>query len=213
MSRVGPLDIILFICNAHMNIIGINIILHNDNISYEKRLQMRYIFISIFMLVVMGIVPCRAELRHGFGSMINDSWDFSDSTSIGYPDYSTAVDIYMYVTLQNNPDTLNSPSIYMVSANFEAGALITVVDSAFIDLKSAPEDLNKYTYSQYAYYNVTYVVKTIEDNYVKFRFTDLYETAPYPTIEYYYQTDGSRKLYEPIGISESSWGRIKSICN
>ena len=172
---------------------------------------MKHIIPIGLILLIFRISPCHAELRHGFGPMINDSWDFSDSTSLGYPDYSTAVDIYMYVTLQNNPDTLNSPSIYMVSANFEAGALITAVDSAFVDLKSAPEDLDKYTYFQYAYYNVTYVIKTIEDNYVKFRFTDLYETASYPTIEYYYQTDGSRKLYDYIGISETTWGHIKSI--
>ena len=96
-----------------------------------------------------------------------------------------------------------------VGPTYPPSLIAMLPDSSFEDLKYAPADSSLYKIVQPAYLNVTYVARTLENHYAKFKFISL----PYdiPIIEYVYQPDGSRKLFEETGTTKSSWGSIKQI--
>ena len=168
--------------------------------------------LKTIVLVIIISLPSglHAELLHGFGVMNNWAWDFSDSTDAIYPDSNLYTDIYMFITAKANEQDSSSPAPFFVASNYEQGAWITMVpDTSFEDLCEAPENLDDYTSFVHAEPRITYVVRTVEGQYVKFHFSDM--SGPSPVIEYYYQTDGTRILRETIGTEHSTWGRIKKM--
>ncbi len=165
------------------------------------------------LLLIVLIIPSfsRAELLHGYGTMNYWTWDFSDSCSVYFSPVSpNNVDIMMFMTARIKGDQPSSPTELYVAANYYEGALITAEpDTALEELRVAPEDSSVYAGYSLARQDVTYIVKTVEGHYAKFRLI-LYD-EPVPVIEYYYQTDGSRILNATIGTEESTWGRIKKV--
>ena len=108
-------------------------------------------------------------------------------------------------------DQPNSPAFVYVAANYEEGAWITAVpDTSFNDLLFAPEDLSQYDTMMPADFGITYVIHTTEEHYVKFHFLHIFDFSD-PVIEYVYQTDGTRKLFDYISTEGSSWGTIKGM--
>ena len=77
-------------------------------------------------------------------------------------------------------------------------------DSTYEELTTAPEDSTLYTGAVWAYTNQTYILRTPQYHYVKFRV--LYGGWPVQ-IEYTYQDDGS----QIVPIENTTWGKIKSI--
>ena len=132
----------------------------------------------------------------GTGVLIHGFWDFSEEESVlGYGDIFIA-------------DIVDPPLGRRVCATYYP-ALIAVVDSTFEELQFAPEDTTLYDINAPASLGRTYVVRTCESHYTKFRFLELsYQRS---VIEYVYEPDGSRTLFGEIGVGIYSWGAIKSI--
>ena len=84
-----------------------------------------------------------------------------------------------------------------------------ISDCTFEELKYAPEDTTIYAIDAPALVGRVYVSRTMEGHYAKFRF--LYLTYDEAVIEYVYQPDGSRVLYDASAVEEYSWGKIKEL--
>jgi hypothetical protein len=96
----------------------------------------------------------------------------------------------------------------VVMTNYSPALVVILPDSSFEDLKYAPEDSTLYDYYAPYYPGRPYVVRTLERHYAKFRFMNF--TVPWD-IEYVYQPDGSRKLFDEIATEKQTWGAIKSL--
>ncbi len=148
-------------------------------------------------LIVLGeilIIPfaANAEIVHGFGHCGLGGWDFSDSAAVDLYEGDLSI---VYV--------VDPPIGYWMSAT--NGAAVTMVsDSTLEELTTAPQDPSLYDIFLPALLMETYVIRTVEGYYAKFR---IFLYLPAPTFEYYYQPNGSRVL----PVEQSSWGQIKAL--
>ncbi|MBP2680191.1 MAG: hypothetical protein H6Q78_54 [Candidatus Krumholzibacteriota bacterium] len=138
-----------------------------------------------------------ADLVHGIGPLSEGGWDFSESTSVD-PKFDSNTDLTLVYVVD--------PPIGSRAWGLN-GAVIVMVDSSFVELTTAPEDTALYDWDWPAVLGETYVIRTTERHYAKFRILNLI----IPTIEYVYQPDGSRMLAEGVPVEATTWGRVKSL--
>jgi hypothetical protein len=156
--------------------------------------------ISLSLLAVSLTIPVSAEIIEGIGVLEQGCYDFSQQMCVH--DWDPGADAcILYV--------VDPPLGYMVAA---AGyGAIAVVDSAFDDVTAAPTDSSAWVIDYPAFTFVTYIVRTAENHYAKFH---ILQFIPIVTIEYAYQSDGSRILKDEItGIRDetTTWGRVKAL--
>ena len=151
---------------------------------------------TVFLLISFKV---HSDVISGTGVLTWGEWDFSESEAC---DYIFCGDITVI-------DVFDPPIGLVVSVPYVPGLIICLPDSSFQDLEYAPEDTLAYGFEVPAYPNVTYVVRTLEGHYAKFRFT--VPTFQSIIIEYVYQPDGPRDLFDRIGTKGQSWGAIKAL--
>jgi hypothetical protein len=144
------------------------------------------------------LISCKvhSDIISGTGELTWGEWDFSECAPVNC--YCGDINVLEVFELG-----------LTVFAGHWPGLIVILPDSSFEDLKYAPEDTSIYDYHAPVDPNVTYVVRTLERHYAKFRFTNL----GYPPwlIEYVYQPDGSRKLFDEIATERQTWGGIKAL--
>lgn len=149
--------------------------------------------------LVLTPLKVHSDVISGTGVLTWGEWDFSESEAC---DYMFCGDISVI-------DVVDPHLGLIVCVPYVPGLIICLPDSSFQDLKYAPEDTLAYGYEASAYPNVTYVVRTLEGHYAKFRFTVL--TYQGMIIEYVYLPDGSRKLFGEVATQRQTWGAIKAL--
>lgn len=155
--------------------------------------------ILIGISLLLTPLKAHSDVISGTGVLTWAQWDFSESEAC---EDMFCGDIAVI-------DVFYPPLGLVVSAPYAPGLIICLPDSSFQDLKYAPEDTLAYSYEVSAYANVTYVVRTLEGHYAKFRFTVL--TYQSMIIDYVYQPDGSRELFNRIATKRQTWGAIKAL--
>ena len=159
---------------------------------------MKRLLAFIFSMLCLLSCFCKAEVIEGIG-VVAGAWDFSEEESVN-PILDPNADIgFAFV--------VDPPIGYWVGA-FN-GALIALADSAFEVLTTSPEDTTLYDWTLPAFPGVTYVVRTTERHYAKFKPIQIL----IPIIQYAYQPDGSRLLVDPVPVKPTTWGRIKLLYN
>ena len=164
-------------------------------------------FSSVATVALAGVVSvlltigagANADVISGQGVMTPCwGWDFSAQTSLCVLDMP---DIFVAF--------IDDPPLGLVVTVTNPARVVALPDSSFEDLRYAPEDSSAYGYDIPAYVYTTYVARTKEGHYAKFRFLQL----PYDLviIEYVYQPDGSRRLFNLIGVEGCTWGAIKAL--
>jgi len=147
------------------------------------------LLLVLWLLLIVLTSNAYSGIIWGTGVMTNAFWDFSEQTSVlGEGDIDLAI-------------VVDPPLGWMVGAT-RYPALIAEIDSTFEELQFAPEDTTSYDFDASASLDRTYVVRTRERHYAKFRFLELnYQRS---VIEYVYQPDGSRKLFGEISVETYS---------
>jgi hypothetical protein len=148
-----------------------------------------------FLLISFKV---HSDVVSGTAVMTSNEWDFSEAASV----HCFCGDIMVC-------EIIEPPLGLMVVINYSPGLIVCLPDSSFQDLMYAPEDTLLYGFQAPAYPNLTYVVRTLEGHYAKFRFTVL--TLHSLVIEYVYQPDGSRKFFDEIATERQTWGAIKAL--
>ena len=156
-----------------------------------------------FWVAVLACVPhvAFAEIHEGIGALSN--WDFSDSMSTSSNEWDISVEI---VALQGEA---SAGVVVAVRANFPGGVATVGLASLYDTLTTAPSDPATYTLTVLFVPNRTWVCRTREGHYVKFRFLD--DLTQTDLFEYHYQDDGSTTIDETVPVRDSTWGRIKSL--
>ena len=163
--------------------------------SYMSILNRMMLILAVLLLTVSS--NSYSKVISGIGYLDFGGWDFSDTTSV-HPDYA---DISLAIVVD--------PPIGLMVFAHNGASVVHLPDSTFENLKHAPEDSSMYDIDVPAYLSQTYVARTQEGHYAKFRFLRLpYQIA---IIEYVYQPDGSRNLTDEIGTESYTWGAIKKI--
>ena len=134
---------------------------------------------------------------HGFADFSLGAWDFSAQITVG--PFTPDADLYFAFVVD--------PPLgdWIAAVN---GAMIAMVDSSFGELTTAPVDTSLYDYDMAAILGITYVIRTGEGHYAKFTVDQLY---PLIVLEYVYQPNGSPMLVDPVGVEQTTWGRVKAI--
>jgi hypothetical protein len=168
----------------------------------------KIIIISHVLLLFAGsaiadVIQGSANLGYSYGY----GWDFSDSTNVQIDE----ADIFLMEVHDPNWG-------FMLIISSFTGSMFAESDSSFEELTTAPADAQRYTGiiepciplypSPCTYY--TYVVKTPDRHYAKFRIINTYPCPGY-CIEYVYQPDGTRNFLDQVPVEEFTWGEIKSI--
>ena len=152
--------------------------------------------------VFVSAIPVSAEVISGVGVLSQGAWDFSESASV-HPKLDPNADLTFVLIVDPPPERT---AVWGLN-----GATLVMVDSSFAELTTAPEDTSLYDWEWPLLMAATYVIRTTERHYAKFRILDLM----IPMIEYVYQPDGSRILTNgvPTGIAEhiTTWGRLKAL--
>ena len=146
-------------------------------------------------MIHLTTISAWADSIYGIGHCTWGAWDFSDSCSVGLYEGDFRI---VYVA--------DPPIGFVMCAS--TGALVTVSDSSFSELTTAPADLTLYEIFLPAIIDVTYVILTVEGHFAKFR---LYLHYPAPTFEYVYQPDVTLNFNNQVPVNVSTWGRIKAI--
>jgi hypothetical protein len=152
---------------------------------------------SVCVLVIA--TGAGADVLSGQGVMTPCwGWDFSAQKSLCVLEFP---DIFLAFVVD--------PPLGLRVSVTDPASIALIPDSTFEELKFAPEDSSSYTWDLPALYDMTYVARTKEGHYAKFRFLQL----PYleRIIEYVYQPDGSRRFFNAVGVEESTWGTIKAL--
>jgi hypothetical protein len=160
------------------------------NLSYNKKL-LALILLSLFVLSYTA----HSEVISGVGYLTWGTWDFSEQKS-----YEETYGDIMVVYIVDPPLGLKVVAIMPPT-------LIAVVDSTYEELLYAPEDTTLYDWLAPVELGLTYVCRTYEKHYAKFRFMTI--PPGIIKIEYTYQPDGSSLLFDPDPIDYHSWSEIK----
>jgi len=150
----------------------------------------------LWCLIIIFYTHVNSTILSGTGSLVKGGWDFSEATTV-HPD-----DADIFIAYVVDP-----PLGDVVATNY--ALVLALPGSVFEDLQYAPADSSMYSFWAYAVVGLTYVVITRESNYAKFQILELnyWECL----IEYVYQPDGSRVLYDTSPVEEYSWGKIKAL--
>jgi len=152
----------------------------------------------LFFVFTNHFYAAEASVISGTGSMFKGGWDFSLQMTVD----ANVSDVFLA--------SVFDPPLGLRVAAYMAPALVAeITDCTFEELKYAPEDSMIYDIDAPASVGRVYVSKTMEGHYAKFRFLIL--TYDEIIIEYLYQPDGSRVLYDTSEIKEYSWSRIKAL--
>ncbi len=153
---------------------------------------------AVLPIVFVLSSPARCKILSGIGVLYQGGWDFSEQQTVhSMFDPATDLSIVLVVDPPFGPWQFG-----------ENGARITEVpDSNFAELTTAPEDSTRYLWELPALVGVTYVIRTIEHCYAKYRILSIYP----PAIEYAFQDNGSRVLDPGVPVEPTTWGRIKEL--
>ncbi len=129
--------------------------------------------------------------------MIQGGWDFSEETPVHWLDGDIQV------------GHVGDPPLGWLVGGANGAGIILLADSTFEDLSEAPADSSLYNYwgEEPGIPGATYVCRTGDGHYAKFRFLDPF----FSEIEYAYQTDGRPSFLDPVPVEETTWGRIKAL--
>ena len=160
------------------------------------RLTNKCVTLLIIVLICLCIISCyaSAEIHQGYIVFdgINYGFDFSAGT---YSQFSW--DLNYAITRGLDSNSLQFIRLYGSCQN-----CIMYSDSTYEELTTAPADSTLYTGALWSLTGKTYILRTQERHYVKFRTI----SGGYPVyIEYTYQDNGSQTV--PIKIT--TWGKIK----
>jgi hypothetical protein len=137
---------------------------------------------------------------HGFADLREGSFDFSEQEIVWWADPAADIGIGYVV---------DPPLGYMFHSCGNNSLMIAVSTTPLEELTEAPEDLGSYGCDGPIVIDLTYVVSAPDGVYAKFALRAF--TSGDWIIEYYVQTDGSRNFVDPVAVSVSTWGRIKSL--
>jgi hypothetical protein len=159
------------------------------------------LFIGVVVSAAIGLASAPhlagGTVHTGLGRL--EYWDFSDSAVA-----PSEWDISLMVVMQSAKDA-SSVGIYWIIAPY--GVTLTPPDSTYDVLTLAPE----YPTGYYGAYEMvpyrTWVCRTAEGHYAKFRFLG----ESYVEFEYTYQDNGSRYFRDGVPVEGSTWGRIKTL--
>ena len=158
----------------------------------SRRALMMYF--GIATCVVMSR-PAAAEIHSGIGFLVNFDFSVGGFNLAGW-DITEG----------------GSPPIITIDASFPtAGVTLAAADVPFSDLLVAPTDPSLYSPSlQIVIPDFrTWVVRTREGHYAKFRFLDGFVLDA--RFEYVYQDDGTPSFMDPLPVEDATWGRIKAV--
>ena len=162
-------------------------------------MNLHYKFLILLYFLLLALTnAAHSSVISGIGSMFKGSWDFSLAITVE----PSEGDIFV-------ADVVDPPLGCRVAAYMPPALIAEIPDSTFEDLKYAPEDTSMYDIDAPASTGRVYVAITMEGNYSKFRFLVL--TYSEIIIEYVYQPDGSRKLFDKVGVEKHTWGKIKAL--
>jgi len=159
--------------------------------------------VAVALTVIVCVVlttagRANADVISGTVALDLGGWDFSQQTSMTWPDADIA---FAFV--------VDPPLGLRVAAPYPPARILMLSDSTYEDLKYAPDDSALYGMDAPALIGPVYVAKTKEGRYAKFRILHLpYDT---PIIEYVYQPDGTRRFYNGIGVESSTWSSVKTL--
>jgi hypothetical protein len=140
-----------------------------------------------------------SEVISGIVNLIHWGWDFSEQVSTTGPFEGD-----MFIAIVVDP-----PLGWRVAAGMPPALIVVIPDSTYEELQFAPADTSVYSFDAPADVGYVYVIRTVERHYAKMRLIQ----CDYGAIimEYTYQPDGSRRLFNEIGVESTSWGKIKAL--
>lgn len=153
-------------------------------------------------LFAASCLPAQAnsEVISGIVNLIHGGWDFSEQVSTTGPFEG---DIFIAIVV-------DPPLGWRVVASFFSTALIAVIpDSTYEELQFAPADTSAYSFDAPADVGLVYVIRTEEGHYAKMHLLQCDYAGT--IMEYTYQPDGSRRLFNKIAVESISWGKIKAL--
>lgn len=158
--------------------------------------------LGFWTIVILFLIPRSlfSDVITGTAELTNGFWDFYTMESLTWQEGGG----HAFVPLMNG---------VLVVAATNGSFVAAVPDSGFEELQYAPADSTQYYYNQVAVDGRIYVYKitnitTREVTYAKVRFL----RYSYPVVlDYVYQPDGSRKLFNDVGIDHSTWSMIKAL--
>ena len=129
--------------------------------------------LTLVVILLFNVTVAYTAVIYGTGEMDPWGWDFSLQEPAGI--------------LSGNPDILiaivNDPGLgLIVSASMPPAIIIAVPDSTFEELKFAPADTTQYSWYAHAVENRTYVIRTLERTYAKFRLFNLPQGSISPLV-------------------------------
>jgi hypothetical protein len=152
-------------------------------------------------LLAASCFPARAdsEVISGIVNLIHGGWDFSEQVSTTGPFEGD-----MFIAIVVDP-----PLGWRVATTIPPALITVIPDSTYENLQFAPADTSVYSFDAPAEVGYVYVIRTVERHYAKMRLIKCDYAGT--IMEYTYQPDGSRKLFNEIAVESISWGRIKAL--
>lgn len=145
----------------------------------------------------------QGTIHEGIADM--NGWDFS-AYSYSEEDW----DLGLAIT-KTDGGVVSIPAwqIFWVDSQYPGKVAVMPPDSTYETLKEAPaDDSGLYGVGRMFVPGRTWVCKTLEGHYAKFKFVnDLQQNS---LIEYTYQDDGSRYFYDQTPVESTTWGEIKA---
>jgi hypothetical protein len=159
-------------------------------------------FCHKFLILLFGLshticLSVSADIIHGICTPMLGAFDFEKQVSVHW----------LHPDADLSGGYVVDPPLGHLAWGLNGALLVMVADSTFEELSLAPEDSSVYSTDLRGHVGIPYVIRTIGGHYAKFRFTD----PTFNTIEYAYQSDGSRLLVCPTPGEETTWGRIKAL--
>jgi hypothetical protein len=150
----------------------------------------------LFGVALSIATSASAELIHGF-AYHDDAFDFERQQSVFHLDPSADL-ILGYVA---------DPPLGYRTMGQHGAELVLMSGMTWEEVTVAPGDTSLYYWDLPLYQDSTYVIRTGEGHYAKFRV--LVPGVFY--FEYVYQSDGSRVLDGTVPTQVTTWGRIKEL--
>lgn len=170
----------------------------------------------LFVVAITSTIPARGAVVHGFkeiqpnylsslpGLVSTDAFDFSAQAIVDH--LSTNADL-SYQEMQNHPGDWDF---------FDFSGIVTVPNTTLEQIQQAPVD--GYVFDNDARIGRSYVAKTTDGLYAKFRITEFNDGLGGDdkgccsiVIEYYVQMDGTPTFGPALPVDQTTWGRVKAL--